>query len=126
VRVTTTVYAHRAERSLLVFEVAAEFSTEDTAAVVTVGLSRCGGGSIDWSTLADFNASSSSSGGAARTLVVKDMEENCDSGHYCPEHVPLSKCGGLGRCNNSRIPRRPNTEVGIAFEPLPPTLTLTV
>ena len=127
VRVSTTIYTHRALRSLLVFEVAADFGTQDdAAATVTVGLSRCGGGSIDWSTLSDFNSSSVASGdGAARTLVVKYMEENCDSGHFCPEHVLPSKCGGLGRCNNTAMPQRANTEVGIAFEPLPLTVTLT-
>ena len=129
VRVSTTIYAHRALRNLLVFEVAADFSAQgslDAVSEVTVGLQRCGGGSVDWGALSDFNASSvSSSDGAARTLIVKNMEENCDSGHFCPQQVPLANCSGLGRCNNTAMPRRPNTEVGIAFEPLPPTLTLT-
>ena len=128
VRVSTTIYAHRALRNLVVFEVAADFSAQDSlnkVSEVTVGLQRCGGGSVDWSTLSDFNASSLSSDGTARTLIVKNMEENCDSGHFCPQQVPLANCGGLGRCNNTAMARRQNTEVGIAFEPLPPTLTLT-
>jgi hypothetical protein len=139
VRITTTVYAHRAVRNLLVFEVAADFGpTTDksssgaaAAATVTVGLDRCGGGTIDWSNLSDFNATSASLNadgvevGEARTLVVKYMEENCDSSHYCPQAVPLIKCNGLGRCTNSAMPQHPHTEVGLAFEPLPPTLTLT-
>ena len=126
VRVSTTIYAHRALRSLLIFEVAAEFPARDNPeSQMTVELQRCGGGVIDWSQLTDFNASSTSSGGAARTLTVKYMEENCDSGHFCPEQVPLENCSGLSRCNNSAMPRRPNTEVGIAFEPLPAVLTLT-
>ena len=144
VRVTTAIYAHRALRNLLVFEVVANFGSNatDTGAsvafepkssgeipavekTVTVGFDRCGGGSIRWGKLADFNASSAV-GGAARTLVVKYMEENCDSGHFCPRDVPLANCAGQGgRCNNSVMPPRPNTEVGIAFEPLPRTLTLT-
>ena len=128
VRVSTTIYAHRAFRNLLVFEVAADFPAAESLTAeseVTVGLQRCGGGSIDWSTLSDFNASSLTQDGMARTLTVKYMEENCDSGHFCPEPVPLENCSGLGRCNNTAMPQRPNTEVGIAFEPLPPNLTLT-
>lgn len=127
-RVTTTLYAHRGLRSLLVLEVAAEFDTatedgDEGSSSVTVGLDRCGGGSIDWSALADFNLSSTSS--TARSLVVTSMEEDCDSGHYCPMHVALDNCGGLGRCNNPKMPPRSHTEVGIAYEQVPPTLTLT-
>ena len=137
VRVTTTVYAHRALRSLLVFEVTADFGTGRTGeddeaadASVTVGLERCGGGSIKWDKLPDFNVTSDvnspQEGGQARTLVVKYMEENCDSGHFCPRDVPLHNCPSQGgRCNNTAMPQPRNTEVGIAFEPLPSTLTLT-
>jgi hypothetical protein len=88
-RVTTTVYAHRAVRNLLVYEVSAEFGA--AAEVVTVELSRCGGGSIDWINLEDFKVSLLASSfnpdtnmteqlesGAARSLVVKYMEENCE------------------------------------------------
>jgi hypothetical protein len=147
-RVSTTVYAHRAVRSLLVFEVSADFGTsattrgasdsDETEASVTVRLERCGGKPIDWSELVDFNASSSSSSSppsssgvdgssspVTRSLVVKHMEENCDSGHYCPLGVALEHCGGLGRCNETTLPTRPHTEVGLAFEQLPATLTLT-
>ena len=45
--------------------------------------------------------------------------------HALAEGVPLGACRGLGRCNNTAMPPRPKTEVGLAFEPLPASLTLT-
>ena len=48
-RVTTTAFAHRSLRNVLVFEVAADFAATEAigrAAEVTVGPSRCGGGSL--------------------------------------------------------------------------------
>eukprot|EP01048_Picozoa_sp_COSAG05_P011438 COSAG05_NODE_1077_length_5955_cov_2.032787_7_plen_288_part_00 len=134
-RVTTSVYAHRALRNLLVFEVTADFGQQQQAAdhtndggvsTVTVGLSRCGGSPINWDKLDDFNVSTPLPAAGAKSLVVKYMEENCDSGHFCPQGVALAHCAhGLGCCNNTAMPPRPNTEVGLAFEQLPPTLTLT-
>ena len=133
-RVTTTVFAHRSIRSLLVLEVAADFGSDGSS--VTVKLGRCGGGAVDWSALKDFNlanitsfsgapSSPSTARVAAQTLVVKIMEENCDMGYYCPKYIPLSECGGKGRCNNPTMPPRPPTEVGVAYDRVPPTLTLT-
>ena len=126
-RVATTVYAHRALRNVLVFEVSADFAAASNATTVTVRLDRCDGGKhgmIDWSNLSDFTATST---GGGWSLRVKSMEENCDSGHFCPRAIPLANCSVAqgGRCNNTAMPQLPYTEVGITFEPLPRTLTLT-
>jgi hypothetical protein len=51
-----------------------------------------------------------------------------DQGHFCPKNVADQggrACGHLGRCNNTAMPPRAHTEVGLAYEPLPSTLTLT-
>ena len=124
--VSTTTYAHRALRSLLVFEIRADFTQHTPGTSVTVSLDRCdGAAAVDWSALQDFNVSSSAA--TAHSLVVKNMEENCDSGHFCPRDVPTHACGALRRCSaiNKDMPQRMSTEVGIAYEPLPDSLTLT-
>ena len=56
------------------------------------------------------------------------MEENCDAGHFCPADVdcPPDHWGAaVPKCHNAAMPPLPNTQVGLAFEAMPPMLTLT-
>ena len=96
-RVVVTQYAHRAERSLLVLELAAEgLAPGETC---TVRLRNC---SLGWGELTDFDVAGGP--GNSRLLTVKSMPQRSSTG------VPL--------------PARAATEVGVAYQPLPPTVTL--
>ena len=96
-RVVVTQYAHRAQRSLLVLELAAEgLGAGETC---TVQLRNC---SLGWGEVTDFDVAPGPS--SSRLLTVKSMAERSSTG------APL--------------PKRPATEVGMAYQALPPTVTL--
>lgn len=119
-RIITNTYAHRSKRSLLIFEVRAEIAVGFQPANFTVNLDRCNGhgsNAVDWTTLADFDGgvAEEHAGPAVeqQTLTVKVMEANCDVGHYTP-----------GKCNNTAMPPLPKTMVGLAYQPIPKTISL--
>jgi hypothetical protein len=95
-RVVVTQYAHRAQRNLLVLELVAEgLAAGETCAV---RLRNC---SLDWGELTDFDVTA---GPSSRLLTVKSMPERSSTG--------------------AQLPKRPATEVGMAYQTLPPTVTL--
>ena len=120
-RIITTTYAHRSERSLLVFEIRAEVALGFQSPELPVLINRCGN-AVDWTTLTDFDTIASTntlgvgdgaSSSMQHSLRVKVMEENCDVGHYTP-----------GQCNNTKMQKLNKTEVGIAYQVLPSQLNL--
>ena len=96
-RVVVTQYAHRAQRNLLVLELAAEgLAAGETCAV---RLHNC---SLGWGEVTDFDVTSGPSN--SRLLTVKSMAERSST--------------------DAPLPKRPATEVGMAYQALPPTVTL--
>jgi hypothetical protein len=96
-RVVVTQYVHRAQRSLLVLELAAEGLA--AAETCTVRLRNC---TLGWGAVTDFDIAAGV--GNSSLLTVRSMAKRSSTG------APL--------------PGRPPTEVGMAYQELPPTVTL--